>query len=87
MTHGLEFPAPADELVQPAGAAYPMSRIEMARRPPTDQVAAVDPAPPDPEVVAAPRRRQFTAEYRLRILDVHISRRAAWTEHRDGKNP
>lgn len=63
MTHGLEFPAPADELVQPTGAACPMSCIEMARR------------------------RQFTAEYRLRILEVHISHRAAWTELRDGKNP
>ena len=33
--------------------------------------AAVGPArpPPDPEVVAKPKRRQFTAEYRLRILD------------------
>lgn len=87
MTHGLEFPAPADELVQPTGAAYPMSRIEMARRPPTDQAAAVDPAPTDPGVVAGPGRRRFTAEYGLRILEVHISRRAAWTEPRDGKNP
>ncbi len=26
-------------------------------------------APPDPEVAAKPKRRQFTAEYRLRILD------------------
>ena len=33
--------------------------------------AAVGPArpPPGPEVVAKPKRRQFTAEYRLRILD------------------
>ena len=27
------------------------------------------PAPPDPDVVAKPRRRQFTAEYKLRILE------------------
>lgn len=27
------------------------------------------PVPPDPEVVAKPTRRQFTAEYRLRILE------------------
>ena len=26
-------------------------------------------APPDPEVVAKPTRRQFTAEYRLRVLE------------------
>ncbi len=26
-------------------------------------------APPDPEVAAKPKRRQFTAEYRLRILE------------------
>ena len=26
------------------------------------------PAPPDPEVVARPKRRRFTAEYRLRIV-------------------
>jgi len=26
-------------------------------------------APPDPEVVAKPKRRQFTAKYRLRILE------------------
>ncbi len=26
-------------------------------------------APPDPEVVAKPKRRRFTAEYRLRILE------------------
>ena len=26
-------------------------------------------APPDPEVVARPKRRRFTAEYRLRILE------------------
>ena len=31
--------------------------------------AALGPAPPDPEVAAEPRRRQFTAEYRLRILE------------------
>ena len=29
----------------------------------------VAPRPPDPEVVAKPTRRQFSAEYRLRILD------------------
>ena len=28
-----------------------------------------DPARPDPEVVAKPTRRQFTAQYRLRILE------------------
>ena len=33
-------------------------RAEAARRP-----------PPDPEVVARPHRRQFTAEYRLRIVE------------------
>ena len=27
------------------------------------------PAPPDPEVVAKPKRRRFTAEYRLRIVE------------------
>lgn len=29
---------------------------------------AADPLVPDPEVVARPKRRQFTAEYKLRIL-------------------
>ena len=36
---------------------------------PTAEAAAVDPAPPDPEVVAKPRRCQFTAEYKMRILE------------------
>ena len=31
--------------------------------------AIVRPARPDPEVVAKPKRRRFTAEYRLRILE------------------
>ena len=31
--------------------------------------ASAPPARPDPEVVAKPRRRRFTAEYRLRILE------------------
>ena len=31
--------------------------------------ASVSPARPDPEVVAKPKRRRFTAEYRLRILE------------------
>jgi hypothetical protein len=31
--------------------------------------ASAPPARPDPEVVSKPRRRQFTAEYRLRILE------------------
>ena len=31
--------------------------------------AVVSPIPPDPEVVAKPTRRQFTAAYRLRILE------------------
>ena len=31
--------------------------------------AAVRPAAPDPEVVAKPRRRQFTAEHRSRMLE------------------
>lgn len=31
--------------------------------------ASAPPARPDPEVVAKPKRRQFTAEYRLRILE------------------
>ena len=35
---------------------------------PRSAVGAARP-PPDPEVVAKPKRRQFTAEYRLRILD------------------
>jgi transposase len=30
--------------------------------------AGTRPAPPDPEVVAKPKRRRFTAEYRLRIV-------------------
>ena len=30
---------------------------------------SVPPARPDPEVVAKPKRRRFTAEYRLRILE------------------
>ena len=30
--------------------------------------AGADPAP-DPEVVAKPKRRRFTAEYRLRVLE------------------
>ena len=32
---------------------------------------------PDPEVVAKPKRRQFTAEYRLRILVAHP---VPWTQ-------
>jgi transposase len=31
--------------------------------------AGTRPAPPDPEVVARPKRRRFTAEYRLRIVE------------------
>ncbi len=31
--------------------------------------ASAPPARPDPEVVAKPKRRRFTAEYRLRILE------------------
>ena len=31
--------------------------------------AAVAPRAPDPEVVAKPKRRQFSAEYRLRVLE------------------
>ncbi len=31
--------------------------------------AGASTSPPDPEVVAKPKRRRFTAEYRLRILD------------------
>ena len=31
--------------------------------------ASAPPARPDPEVVAKPKRRQFTAKYRLRILE------------------
>jgi len=31
--------------------------------------ASTPPARPDPEVVAKPKRRRFTAEYRLRILE------------------
>jgi len=31
--------------------------------------AGARPARPDPEVVAKPRRRQFTAQYRLRIIE------------------
>ena len=31
--------------------------------------AGARPAPPDPEVVAKPKRRRFTAEYRLRIVE------------------
>ena len=36
----------------------------------SDEVgSAAAAAPPDPEVAAKPKRRQFTAEYRLRILE------------------
>ena len=35
----------------------------------TSAGAGVRPAPPDPEVVAKPKRRRFTAEYRLRIVE------------------
>ncbi len=31
--------------------------------------ASASPARPDPEVVAKPKRRRFTAEYRLRVLE------------------
>jgi transposase-like protein len=31
--------------------------------------ASAQPAPPDPEVVAKPKRRRFSAEYRLRIVE------------------
>ena len=31
--------------------------------------ASAPPARPDPEVIAKPKRRQFTAQYRLRILE------------------
>jgi len=35
------------------------------------------PSPPDPEVLERPRRRQFTAEYKLRILqEVDASRKS-----------
>jgi hypothetical protein len=38
----------------------------------SDEVPATGagaPARPDPEVAAKPKRRQFTAEYRLRVLE------------------
>ena len=37
----------------------------------SDEASSVEGAPtrPDPEVVAKPKRRQFTAQYRLRILE------------------
>ncbi len=38
---------------------------------------SVPPARPDPEVVAKPKRRRFTAEYRLRILEA-ANRCPAW---------
>jgi len=36
---------------------------------PRAEAAAARRPPPDPEVVAKPTRRQFTAEYRLRIIE------------------
>ena len=35
----------------------------------SDATAGVPPIRPDPEVAAKPKRRRFTAEYRLRILE------------------
>jgi len=36
--------------------------------PTVERVSSVSPGAPDPEVVARPKRRRFTAEYKLRVL-------------------
>jgi transposase-like protein len=42
---------------------------ELAEERSDEAGSAAAAAPPDPEVAAKPKRRQFTAEYRLRILE------------------
>ena len=58
-----------EEMIWMGGDAAAVGGEERSDEPPTAEAAAVGPAPPDPEVVAKPRRRQFTAEYKLRILE------------------
>ena len=58
-----------EEMIWMGGDAAAVGGEERSDEPPTAEAAAVRPARPDPEVVAKPRRRQFTAEYKLRILE------------------
>jgi transposase-like protein len=46
-----------------------LSAAELAEERSDEAGSAAAAAPPDPEVAAKPKRRQFTAEYRLRILE------------------
>ncbi len=46
-----------------------LAAAELAEEGSDEAGSAAAAAPPDPEVAAKPKRRQFTAEYRLRILE------------------
>jgi len=46
-----------------------LAAAELAEERSDEAGSAAAAAPPDPEVAAKPKRRQFTAEYRLRILE------------------
>ena len=58
-----------EEMIWTRGDGAAVGGEERSDEPPTADAAAVRPAAPDPEVVAKPTRRQFTAEYKLRILE------------------
>ena len=58
-----------EEMIWTRGDGAAVGGEERSDEPPTADAAAVRPAAPDPEVVAKPRRRQFTGEYKLRILE------------------
>ena len=58
-----------EEMIWMGGDAAAVGGEERSDEPPTAEAAAVGRVPPDPEVVAKPRRRRFTAEYKLRILE------------------
>ena len=46
-----------------------LAAAELAEERSDEAGSAAAASPPDPEVAAKPKRRQFTAEYRLRILE------------------
>ncbi len=48
---------------------FPIPALKGEERSDEASSAAAAPTRPDPEVVAKPKRRQFTAQYRLRILE------------------
>jgi transposase-like protein len=51
------------------GLSAPALGVEERSDEAPDAGASAPPARPDPEVLAKPKRRRFTAEYRLRILE------------------